>query len=94
MAGAGATPSRPAGGKKQILPSMPAKKLLGIRFYSRAAAIQVQKRAKGSNKKVKLPTNGRDGTDRVSLWREICDLLEKEAIPGVVRDLLLGFWPS
>ena len=70
---------------------MPKKQLLGISFYAKSAQIRVQKTDKGSRKKAKLPTKGRNGTDRISLWREICGLLENEEIPGVVRDLLLRF---
>ena len=52
-----------------------------IVFYEASAAISVKKAIKGTRSTKRHNTKGRQGsTDRISLWREILDIIERKKV--------------
>ena len=49
--------------------------LARITFAEATAAIYVKKTTRGNRKVTRHATRGRKGTDRISLWRELCDIM-------------------
>ena len=49
-------------------------------FSSETACAFVKRRNKGTRETIRCYTKGRAGTDRISLWREILDIIERKGV--------------
>jgi hypothetical protein len=62
-----------------------------IVFYAALASISVKKKPKGSRSTKKCGTKGRNGTDRISLWKEVIGMIEAKGLAvSAALDLLAG----
>ena len=68
--------------------SMPGK-IVQIVFYGASAAISVKKKTKGTRSTKRHATKGRNGTDSISLWRELIDMIKAKGLAvSAALDLL------
>ena len=82
----------PAGGRVASQShSMPGK-IVQIVFSDATAAIYVKKQVKGTRSTKRHATRGRNGTDRISLWREILDIIERKKV-AVRAPFFLPLYP-
>ena len=80
----------PAGGRvaSQSHSIMPGK-LVQIVFSDATAAIFVKKKTKGTRSTKRHATKGRNGTDSISLWRELIDMIKAKGLAvSAALDLL------
>jgi hypothetical protein len=67
-------------------------KIVQIVFYEASAAISVKKQVKGTRSTKRHATKGRNGTDRISLWREIIGMIERKGV-AVRAPFFLPLYP-
>jgi hypothetical protein len=64
-------------------------KLVQIVFSDATAAIFVKKKTKGTRSTKRHNTKGRNGTDSISLWRELIDMIKAKGLAvSAALDLL------